>query len=78
MEQTASFDSGPQTFADGHRHLASGARHHDEELFAAEPPRAVTVPDIACDDLADRTQATVAGKMAEPVVDRFEVVDVEQ
>ena len=57
-----------------------GMRHveQDRELVAAEPGREVGVPDIACDPFGDPDQHRIAGAMTVIIVDRLELIQVDQ
>ncbi len=63
------------------RGVRAGRRHllqHDHEFLAAEAKQLIGRPQRARHDLADQQQHLVAEQMAVTVVDRFEVIDVEQ
>ena len=51
---------------------------NDQEFFAAVPSDAVLLPQLCLGGPGDEPQRRVAGGMARPIVDRFEMVDVEQ
>ena len=50
----------------------------DRELVAAQPGSHVSLAEAATDAIADHDQQLVAGGVAEGVVDRLEVVEVEE
>ena len=63
---------------DPQRLVLGGVRHQHGELVAAEARDGVDVPDHAEDPARDLDQDPVAGAVPETVVDRLELVEVEQ
>ncbi|MBB4633887.1 hypothetical protein GGQ98_003545 [Sphingosinicella soli] len=60
------------------RLIEAAARHQHGELLAAEPPDEALPPDDGHGECAHMAQHGVADVVAEAVVHRFEVIDVEQ
>ena len=68
-----------QPLRDGHRvDLAARAVEQQRELVAAEPGGGVALAQAAAQPVGHRAQQLVAGVVAVAVVDRLELVDVEQ
>ena len=60
------------------RHLRVAVLDHHRELVAAEPRDEILGPQAGAQPQRDRDQQLVAGGMAEAVVDRLEVVEVDE
>ena len=68
--------------ADALRHamrlLGGGVRQQAAEFLAADPKQEIGRPDAGVDQLDEACQHVVAAGMAEAVVERFEVVEIEE
>ncbi len=69
---------GAQALGELHRAVGAGGRQRDRELVAADAIGAVAGALGRADGLGERLQALVAGLVAAGVVDRLEVVEVDQ
>ena len=62
--------------SDHDRALEIGPREEDRELFAAQARGGVDRAQLAAQEVGERPQRLVAGRMPEAVVDPLEVVEV--
>ena len=76
--QPARLDRGAQPFGDLQGPFASRIAQEHEKFFPAEAAGDVGTADVVGDDTPDLRQGAVAALMAEQVVDRLEVVDIEE
>jgi len=63
----------PQPFRHPLGHLGRDGRQHDGELFPAQPPQQVDLPDTIPQNPNQMLQRKITRGMAIPIVDRLEV-----
>jgi len=71
-------DMRAEALRDAQRLALPGLRQQDHELLAAEPAGQIVAAQLLAQGSSDRPQRLVPDQMAVGVVDRFEVVDVDQ
>ena len=72
------FDGAADVLGDGARHLDLPVRQDHHEFLAAVAAEDVLVAELRIDDLGDLLQAVVAAGVAQLVVDRLEMVDIDE
>ena len=70
-------DRDADAFADQFCNFRHGARHYDQEFLAAKPAYEVFLAQGTGAKRRDLLQNMVANRVTKPVVDRFEMVDIQ-
>ncbi len=71
-------DPGPQPLGDAQRVRLARLGQQDDELLPAEPPHHVVLAQLVEQHVADRSQHRVPDQVTVSVIDRLEVIDVDQ